>query len=165
MRHTVFRAVSPVCVVLLGSAVVADSSRHSALWGDRGERWQAAGRLPDFSYAGYHRGERPLPDVSTREHVSVKRFGARGDGKADDTAAFERALEKARGKVVLVPAGRYRITDVLSIDASGTILRGEGSGTSILLFPTPLNEIRPNWGATTTGRRRSRSRTGYCVSS
>lgn len=35
------------------------------------------------------------------------------------------------------------------------MLRGAGPGKSVLLCPKPLNEIKPNWGATTTGRRTS----------
>ncbi len=147
--------VSGFCFVLLGAAAVAENPQYSALWGRNGERWEAAGRLPDFSYAGYHRGERPLPDLSTRERVSVKQFGAKGDGTTDDTEAFRRALDDARGRVVFVPSGRYRITDILRLDTSGTVLKGEGADSSILFFPKPLNEIRPNWSATTTGRRTS----------
>ena len=41
---------------------------------------------------------------------NVRRFGAIGDGRADDTAAIEQAIEacaKAGGGTVLLPAGRY----------------------------------------------------------
>ncbi|MCH5378226.1 MAG: hypothetical protein JJ992_30080, partial [Planctomycetes bacterium] len=47
------------------------------------------------------------------------------------------------------------ITDFLYIRTSGTSLKGAGPRESILRFPTPLNEIKPNWGATTTGRKTS----------
>lgn len=123
---------------------------HSGLWGEDGERWDPAGRLPDFSYAGYRRGEAPLP---TREpEASVKDFGAMGDGIADDTQAFQKALREAAGKTIRVPAGTYLITDILEIAASNTVLQGEDRERSRLKFTKPLNEVKPNWGATTTGQ-------------
>jgi hypothetical protein len=54
-----------------------------------------------------------------------------------------------------VPPGRYRITNLLEIIRPGVVLRGAGPDKSILFFPTPLNDIKPNWGATTTGERTS----------
>ena len=100
------------------------SGTPSALWERSGERWTTRSRLPDFSYAGYHRGERPLP--TRAPDVSVKDYGAVGDGQADDTAAFRRAIEVNPGEVIAVPAGRYKITNFLTITASGTVLQGEG---------------------------------------
>ena len=125
----------------------------SALWGDHGERWTPQSRLPDFSFAGYHRGEKPLPE--TKAEVSVKDFGAKGDGVADDTAAIQKAIDQSPGKVISVPAGKYKITDVLKITRSGTVLQGAGMNQTIFICPKPLNDIKPNWGATTTGQRTS----------
>ncbi len=129
------------------------AARHSALWGHHGERWSPASRLPDFSYAGYHRGESPLPE--RKPDCSVKDFGAKGDGKTDDTKAFQTAIKQAAGKTILVPKGTYVITDFLEIRSSNTVLRGTSNHQSVLKFPTPLNVIKPNWGATTGGRRTS----------
>ncbi len=142
-----------VIIVSSLSFTFADSPIYSDLWGERGESWTAESRLPDFSYAGYHRGERPLP--SRAADVSVKDFAAVGDGKTDDTRAFQRAIDRSRGKTIAVPPGVYVITDILQIRDSGTVLQGTSSRESILRFPIPLNEIHPNWGATTTGRRTS----------
>jgi len=128
-------------------------AQTSDLWGSSGERWNARSRLPDFSYAGYHSGETPLPEMSPG--VSVKDFGARGDGETDDTAAFLKALATVKSGAIEVPAGRYRITDMLEIKRSHIVLRGAGPDKSILFFPKPLNEIKPNWGATTAGLRTS----------
>ncbi|HEX6718765.1 MAG TPA: glycosyl hydrolase family 28-related protein, partial [Pyrinomonadaceae bacterium] len=85
----------------------------SDLWGVNGERWNPRSRLPDFSYAGYHSGETPLPKVP--RGVSVKDFGAKGDGKTDDTAAFLKALATVKSGAIEVPAGHYIITDILEI--------------------------------------------------
>ncbi len=60
-------------------------SDTSALWGEQGEKWSAQSRLPDFSFAGYHCGEDPIPRVAVA--ASIRDFGARGDGVTDDTTA------------------------------------------------------------------------------
>jgi len=136
-----------LCVAASGRAAV------SALWGAHGESWKAASRLPDFSYAGYHCGEQPLPD--TKPGVSVKTFGARGDGVTDDTAAFLRALAAVKKGAIEVPPGRYVITNILEINRPGIVLRGAGPDKTILFFPKPLQQVKPDWGLTTTGRRTS----------
>jgi hypothetical protein len=140
-------------LVFLLAGLVSAPAQHSELWGRGGEKWSPQSRLPDFSYAGYRRGEAPLP--VRKAQADVKSFGAVGDGVADDTAAFQKAIAASKGKVLRVPAGRYKISDFLTIDASETVLQGEGPEKSVLFFPTPLNTIKPNWGATTTGQRTS----------
>ncbi|HTJ79311.1 MAG TPA: glycosyl hydrolase family 28-related protein [Rariglobus sp.] len=137
----------PVAEMVLEAS--APEVAHSRLWGENGERWLPGGRLPDFSYAGYRSGERPIPDYLPT--ISVAAYGARGDDEVDDTAAFQRALAAAVSGAVLVPPGRYIISDVLRITKSGVVLRGAGEGQSILYFPKPLEAIAPNPGATTGG--------------
>jgi parallel beta-helix repeat protein len=61
-----------------------------------------------------------------RESVSVKDFGAVGDGVADDTAAIQAAIDAinaAGGGDVLFPTGKYSITSQLTIRNS-VALRG-----------------------------------------
>ncbi|MFN4130840.1 MAG: glycosyl hydrolase family 28-related protein, partial [Paracoccaceae bacterium] len=48
--------------------------------------------------------------------VDVRDFGARGDGVADDTAAFAAADSAAQGRTITVPAGTYRIAGNLTIN-------------------------------------------------
>ncbi len=136
-----------MALILSGAAV-----SFSELWGERGEEWSPGGRLPDFSHAGYHRGEVALP-APAKPDRSVRDYGAKGDGVADDSAAFLQAI--AAGGVIDVPPGRYKITTILKISQSGVVLRGAGPAKSTLFFPQPLNDIEPNWGATTEGRRTS----------
>ena len=147
------KAMTNLCHFLALAGTITAQAQTSALWGRDGERWTPQSRLPDFSYAGYRRGESPLPTV--KPGVSVKTFGAVGDGQADDTAAFQKAIDASKGKVVAIPPGRYKITNFLTLRGSGTVLRGAGPEQSVFLFPTPLNDIKPNWGATTTGQRTS----------
>lgn len=141
--------------LLLSLAISAASAQAatSALWGTNGELWNAKSRLPDFSFAGYHCGETPLPDAPPG--VSVKRFGAKGDGVTDDTQAFLDALAAVKQGAIEVPPGRYVIRDILEVKHSGVVLRGAGPDKTFLFFPKPLQEIKPDWSATTTGLRTS----------
>jgi hypothetical protein len=113
------------------------------------------GQVPDFSYAGYWSGERPIPTIDAKGGANVRHFGAVGDGHHDDSDAFLQAIASLTNGVVFVPPGRYKITRILEIRKSNIVLRGAGTHQSTLFFPIPLNDIRPNWGATTEGKRTS----------
>lgn len=80
--------------------------------------------LPKRRSAGYQ----PCPyraEPEASRLYSVTAFGAAGDGKADDTEGFRRALAAAgeTGGYVYVPGGWYRITKPLRVPA-GVELRG-----------------------------------------
>lgn len=63
-----------------------------------------------------------------RDFVSVKDFGAVGDGVADDTNAFSAAMLAAKG--VFVPAGTY-ITSNIAAQQNGQYLFGVGIASRI----------------------------------
>ena len=74
-----------------------------------------------------------------QESVSVKDFGAVGDGVHDDTAAIQAAINavasnssvsggKQVGGVVWIPKGRYRVTSTITGLTDGITIRGEPSG-------------------------------------
>jgi hypothetical protein len=65
-----------------------------------------------------------------RDTVSVKDFGAVGDGVADDTAAIQAALNTAHS--VFLPQGTYKITSQLVFGASCSGLVGEGMYLSVI---------------------------------
>ncbi len=121
---------------------MADS--FSALWGKSGENWSSQSRLPDFSQAGYHNGEEPIPDVPVV--LNVRDYGAVGDGTTDDTDAFRQAIDAAEKGAVLVPAGRYVITGTLKIQKSDVVLRGEGPDKTVLFMPKSLQQLHPSDG-------------------
>lgn len=123
------------------AATTSPPEQVSALWGVRGEKWSPEGRLPDFSFAGYRRGEEAYR-IPTGQ-VSVADFGAKGDGTTDDTSAFKQALAAGGGKVVRIPPGRFVLNDSLDIRQSGTVLRGAGPERTELLFAKPLETLRP----------------------
>lgn len=58
------------------------------------------------------------PPAQFRAGISVSELGARGDGQTDDTAAFLTGLfaAKKRRLPLLVPPGRYRLTQTLTVE-------------------------------------------------
>jgi hypothetical protein len=84
----------------------------------------------DFSYAGYMGGGVALPVAPVKQMLSPS--------GGDDTAAIQTAINAVaampltnglRGAVLLAP-GKWRTTATLTINASGVVLRGSGSGPS-----------------------------------
>lgn len=71
------------------------------------------------------------------DFISVKDFGAKGDGVADDTAEIQAAVTYANGRPVYAPAGTYKITSTItSYNASGVkrpgiVLYGDGPDVTI----------------------------------
>lgn len=117
--------------------------RFSTLWGQNGEAYSPSGRLPDFSYAGYAAGEQEIPTVKIVSDLK-KDFGAKGDGTSDDSDALALAVKKSPPGAILIPAGTYRIEREIKINRSGVILRGEGTGKSILFFSKSLTDLKGN---------------------
>ncbi len=140
--------LSSFLLVMLGSVAMGQS--YSELWGKNGERWTPTSRLPDFSFAGYHCGEEPLPQVKLTGNV--KDFGAKGDGKTDDTGAFKRAIDGTKTGALFIPEGRYLISDILWIEKPNLVLRGAGRDKTVLHFTKELEEVRSNMGHNTGGR-------------
>lgn len=101
------------------------------------QRTESDGRfLHDFSYAGYHHGEVPLPAWPTATVLDVLDFGADPTGTTDSTLVFQKALETPTSGplVVHVPAGQFRLDGVLKITRGQVVLRGEGPAKSRLWF-------------------------------
>jgi hypothetical protein len=79
-----------------------------------------------------------------RESVSVKDFGAVGDGTTDDTVAIQNALNyvstSTYRKALYVPAGLYKLTDTLVVRNAGGDQRGGwslvGDGFNSVLYQT-----------------------------
>lgn len=54
--------------------------------------------------------------------VSVKDFGAVGDGVADDTAAFKRANDNLKNRILLIPNGIYKVNEHVSFDTVDSVM-------------------------------------------
>ena len=96
-------------------------------------------------------------EAKLAQYVSVKDFGAVGDGVADDTAAIQDAIDAmntANGGAIYIPAGEYLITDYITLYSDVTLF-GEGKASKIHLVnssrsdafratgtqPSPVNRI------------------------
>ena len=81
-----------------------------------------------------------LPSLSSAGNIkTVRDFGAVGDGKADDSAAFQKAVDSKIGDIV-VPKGvyRFRKTVVVNLDKVGpTSFQGTGTATIVMAGPGP----------------------------
>lgn len=73
-----------------------------------------------------------------RDIVSVKDFGAVGNGSTDDTAAIQAAVNAVYnatgGGAVLFPAGTYKLTDTITINCSTNLIGESIQGTNIHLY-------------------------------
>lgn len=92
-------------------------------------RDEKGNRIPDFSWVGYHDGDRAIPAVPVRKTLCPS--------GGDDTQAIQEALDEVgqrpadeaglRG-AVLLERGTYRIGGQIRLRHSGVVLRGAGSG-------------------------------------
>lgn len=149
-RICTWKRYNPVLILLF--MAFSPEAATSLLWGDHGEAWNPRGRLPDFSHAGYHAGEIPIPTLP--QVTNVKDLGCKGDGITDDTRAFQAALDAAAPGALFVPKGRYLLTGQLILRRSGVVIRGEGSGAdgTRLYWSKDLQDLTGaiypwNWGA------------------
>jgi hypothetical protein len=99
---------------------------NSANLANRGDYRQGA------SLVGYTLNARGAVGSSVHdvlsECISVKRFGAQGDGATDDTAAIQAGINAAAesSKVLFIPSGYYKITRGLTTPTNFAGLIGEG---------------------------------------
>jgi hypothetical protein len=85
------------------------------------------------------------PDPHANDLISVRDFGAKGDGRSDDTAAVQRAIDRADaapgGGTVWFPPGRYAVRGLSCInhdpDRFEPVLRLLGAGPSVSTI-TPM---------------------------
>tara|TARA_R110000868_G_scaffold106180_1_gene291317 strand:+ start:723 stop:2747 length:2025 start_codon:yes stop_codon:yes gene_type:complete len=56
-----------------------------------------------------------------RQSVSVKDFGAIGNGSTDDTAAIQNAINSVRTGTLYFPKGTYKVSDTINIGTDGTV--------------------------------------------
>lgn len=77
----------------------------------------------------------PMTPAPSPMLLNVKDFGAVGDGKADDTAALQKAMASAvqNSRTLFLPNGEYRVTSTLDLTNLGGMC-GERYMGAILLY-------------------------------
>ena len=98
--------------------------------------------LHNFSYAGYHKGEKEIPHITGNVvDVTQSPYNADNTGVNNVTSIIQQALDdvgSAGGGVVYLPPGTYRIKTPensdygLHIKYDSTILRGAGTDSTFL---------------------------------
>lgn len=113
----------------------------SALWADyvNARTNGTEPELPDFSYAGYHNGEDPIPTTFAYKVFDVTDYGAIPNDNVSDKNAFMQAIQAAEANgegVVYFPAGDFLINEstddinqIITINKSKIVIRGAGSGS------------------------------------
>ena len=162
-------ALSPLAALLCwrpsDAAAPQKQGGESKLWRQfvEAKRTGAEPTLPDFSFAGYHGGVDAIPDVKGPV-FDVTKYGAKGDGRADDQAAIQKAIdaaEAAGGGVVFLPPGTYRVNAdpanrrPIRVKKGGIVLRGSGAtkGGTVVFIDEPTlvkksggaGEGEPDW--------------------
>ncbi|PXY43174.1 DUF4955 domain-containing protein [Flavobacterium hydrophilum] len=94
--------------------------------------------LPDFSYVGYHHGEKAIPNVTNYKIFDVTSFGAKPDDGISDKTAIQKAIDAANKNgsgIVFFPKGRFLVNEDSDLANSviskkgHIVFRGSGSGT------------------------------------
>ncbi len=95
--------------------------------------------------------------VKNREILSVKDFGAVGDGSTDDTAALVAAAVAARGGMsdptgrlfagkIMFPPGKYRINSAAQLAPTGGVtgltLEGTAAGSATFVYTHPTSTLQ-----------------------
>jgi hypothetical protein len=76
-----------------------------------------------------------LPPMNT--WVNVKRFGAKGDGKTDDTQAIKNAI--AKHKNVYLPTGWYRVTETIKLNEGTNLIGLHPFATQLIIDESESN--------------------------
>jgi hypothetical protein len=86
-----------------------------------------------------------IPNLYLHPHPckTTYSFGAAGDGQQDDTSALVQAINTLTVGVIYLPAGVYKISQVITI-RKPIVLRGDGPRQTILHLPRSLTDILGN---------------------
>ncbi|WP_299604040.1 hypothetical protein [uncultured Aquimarina sp.] len=100
--------------------------------------------IPDYSYAGYHFGEKEIEIPKNITVLDAIDFGVISNDKKDDSRALKKVFKKAHsveGSVLIqLPKGRIIISEIFYFERSNIILNGYGTGDlgTEIYCPRPL---------------------------
>jgi hypothetical protein len=109
-----------------------------------------------FTQSGTGATTRTL-QAKERDVVSVKDFGAVGDGATDDTAAIQAAIAGAvSNATIYFPSGAYKISASINVISNGILLKGDGRmATGINPTSASIDAFHFGGGAVGSGPYRS----------
>jgi len=91
---------------------------------------------PNTSNYTYPGGQERTIQNRLQDYVSVKDFGAVGDGSTDDTAAITAAIGSSATNIYF-PKGEYRVTTGITCINTSKRFFGDGASASIFLYDPP----------------------------
>ncbi|MDX6312793.1 MAG: hypothetical protein QOF44_2257 [Streptomyces sp.] len=163
-RRSLLQAATAVAAVGAGAGFTR-APAESSLWAEYRSAPYSHPQIPHIALAGYAAGDKPLP-YHRPVRANVLDYGALPDGSADAAPAINRAIAETGergGGTVLVPAGTYRIDDIIRIGYSNVTLRGEGSDASTLYATRSLTDIIGVYGSRYGGTKSAWSWAGGLV--
>lgn len=142
MQH-IYLAVALLFTLISFPATSQDQPWRSELYPFDWQRgYERDGKfLHDFSFAGYHYGEKDIPENQENIlDVTLAPFLADNTGSTDATDAIQAAIDSIAqlGKgVVYLPEGTYLVsprgTNALTISSDSTVIRGAGPDLTFIL--------------------------------
>lgn len=137
-----------VSLTILPNVIAGDATWRSSLYP---ADWKpgykdSEGRfLQDYSYAGYHNGEKkiPVPTKVNREQDARATLKADSSGESDSQPVTQKLLDQLASKnggVLYIPEGLYRFDDTLTIRHSNIVIKGAGPDKTKLFFTGPKND-------------------------
>jgi hypothetical protein len=100
----------------------ADKKDRKFTTGEKVGSFRRHSTLVDNDGAYFERAKPQYEDRSVGDFIHVKDLGAKGDGKTDDTAAFQAALYSSLGKILFVDAGSYILTSTVTVPSGAKIV-------------------------------------------
>lgn len=126
-------------LLTLSSLSAQTTTTGAALWSEYLLNPEDHSHIPNASFAGYMRGEAPIPDVPVV--VDIRSFGGAGDGVTPNDMAIRNAIDAAwlqGGGAVYFPPGEFLIERMIVLHRDGVVLRGAGPDETTLRFARPL---------------------------
>lgn len=134
----VYFKINLLIVALFFINVASGQVKYSDLWGKDGEKWDPAGRLPDFSYAGYHTGIKEIPNFPIQ--ASLGNSKAKPNDGIDDADELQKLINTIKTPgTILIPKGVWTLTKRIYIKRSGVVIKGEEGAE--FFMPKSLSQI------------------------
>jgi hypothetical protein len=102
--------------------------------------------------APYLSAETQTVEEKLAQYVSVKDFGATGDGTTDDSTTIQAALDSGQ-PFIYIPSGYYRIASTLVVPSTVKIIAGDGIGGSTMWSDTAAGDYLLNVSAASVSLR------------